>query len=156
VTDLLRHLRSWLRDQLDKLLELDRGLRHVWILIDVGIAGMIGMIEDGLIFPPQDWFKIDDLEIGEWLRNHGASRMAVESSLITELRQFLFSEAVGAGTGIHYTLRLVFTYKGAFSYKMQAGMGDTVFGPLYEVLEARGVKFEFFHRVDRLELSEDK
>jgi uncharacterized protein with NAD-binding domain and iron-sulfur cluster len=41
-------------------------------------------------------------------------------------------------------------------YKMTAGMGDIVFAPLYQVLERRGVKFEFFHRVDRLELSADK
>jgi uncharacterized protein with NAD-binding domain and iron-sulfur cluster len=36
---------------------------------------------------------------------------------------------------------------------MQAGMGDTIFGPFYEVLRRRGVKFEFFHRVDRLEVA---
>jgi hypothetical protein len=35
-------------------------------------------------------------------------------------------------------------------YKMQAGMGDTVFGPFYEVLRRRGVRFEFIHCVTRL------
>jgi uncharacterized protein with NAD-binding domain and iron-sulfur cluster len=30
---------------------------------------------------------------------------------------------------------------------MQAGMGDVIFAPLYQVLRARGVKFKFFHRV---------
>jgi hypothetical protein len=39
---------------------------------------------------------------------------------------------------------------------MQAGMGDTIFAPLYLVLKRRGVKFEFFHRVDELVLSPDK
>jgi Flavin containing amine oxidoreductase len=41
-------------------------------------------------------------------------------------------------------------------YKMQAGMGDTVFTPLYEVLKRRGVRFEFFHAVTRLGLASDR
>jgi uncharacterized protein with NAD-binding domain and iron-sulfur cluster len=35
-------------------------------------------------------------------------------------------------------------------YRMQAGMGDAVFAPLYELLRARGVRFEFFHRVEEI------
>jgi len=35
---------------------------------------------------------------------------------------------------------------------MQAGMGDTIFTPLYEVLQARGVHFEFFRKVESLHL----
>ena len=30
-------------------------------------------------------------------------------------------------------------------------MGDVVFAPYYEVLRRRGVRFEFFHRVDAVE-----
>ena len=39
-------------------------------------------------------------------------------------------------------------------YKMQAGMGDAVFTPVYEVLRARGVRFKFFH-VTALRLGRD-
>jgi uncharacterized protein with NAD-binding domain and iron-sulfur cluster len=39
---------------------------------------------------------------------------------------------------------------------MQAGMGDTVFTPFYEVLKRRGVRFEFFQRVANLGLSADR
>lgn len=46
------------------------------------------------------------------------------------------------------------TYRGAIFWKMQAGMGDTIFGPIYEVLVKRGVKFEFFHCVDQLYVSD--
>ena len=35
---------------------------------------------------------------------------------------------------------------------MTAGMGDAVMAPLYQALRKRGVKFEFFHRVDALHL----
>ena len=38
---------------------------------------------------------------------------------------------------------------------MQAGMGDTVFTPLYDVLRSRGVRFRFFHQVTRLGVSDD-
>jgi uncharacterized protein with NAD-binding domain and iron-sulfur cluster len=37
---------------------------------------------------------------------------------------------------------------------MQAGMGEVIFAPLYEVLRDRGVEFRFFHRVDALRLDE--
>ena len=33
---------------------------------------------------------------------------------------------------------------------MNAGMGDTIFAPIYEVLKRRGVTFNFFHRVTSL------
>jgi uncharacterized protein with NAD-binding domain and iron-sulfur cluster len=53
-------------------------------------------------------------------------------------------------------LRILFTYRGAVYWRMQAGMGDTIFAPLYEVLQRRGVKFQFFHKVNALHLSADR
>ena len=41
----------------------------------------------------------------------------------------------------------------AFLYQ-QAGMGDAIFAPIYEVLRKRGVHFKFFHKVEELELSD--
>jgi uncharacterized protein with NAD-binding domain and iron-sulfur cluster len=41
-------------------------------------------------------------------------------------------------------------------WRMNAGMGDTIFTPLYQVLKSRGVKFEFFQKVTNLGLSPDK
>ena len=41
-------------------------------------------------------------------------------------------------------------------WKMQAGMGDVVFAPLYQVLRRRGVAFRFFHRVTGLRLAADR
>ena len=48
----------------------------------------------------------------------------------------------------------LFQYKGAFFWKMTAGMGDVVIAPLYQALRRRGVEFEFFHRVDALHLDD--
>jgi uncharacterized protein with NAD-binding domain and iron-sulfur cluster len=50
----------------------------------------------------------------------------------------------------------MFDYRGAITYRMNAGMGDTMFAPLYLVLKRRGVKFQFFRRVKSLSLSADK
>ena len=63
---------------------------------------------------------------------------------------------MAAGTAVHDLLRIFFTYRGAFAWKMQAGMGDTVFTPFYEVLKRRGVRFEFFHHISKLGLSPDR
>ena len=56
--------------------------------------------------------------------------------------------------GLNHLLRLVGAYQGAIFYKMEAGMGDVVFAPMYEVLKRRGVRFEFFHMVQNLALSD--
>jgi uncharacterized protein with NAD-binding domain and iron-sulfur cluster len=39
---------------------------------------------------------------------------------------------------------------------MQAGMGDIVIAPMYEILKKRGVKFQFFNNVKNLGLNDDK
>ena len=39
---------------------------------------------------------------------------------------------------------------------MHAGMGDTVFAPMYEVLKRRGVAFRFFHRLEAVRLADPK
>ena len=62
---------------------------------------------------------------------------------------------LAAGTGIHGILRLIGTYGQYVAYKMRAGMGDTIFGPFYQVLAARGVRFEFFHEVTDLLVDDD-
>ena len=64
--------------------------------------------------------------------------------------------AFGAGVAVYLTGLVLFGYKGAFFWKMTAGMGDVVIAPLYQALRRRGVDFEFFHRVDALHLDDDR
>ena len=52
-------------------------------------------------------------------------------------------------------LKVGFAYRGAIMYKMQAGMGDVVFSPFYELLQRRGVRFHFFHKLMRMAPSAD-
>jgi uncharacterized protein with NAD-binding domain and iron-sulfur cluster len=58
-----------------------------------------------------------------------------------------------AGTAVRCILRIVFTYKEAALFLMTSGMGEVVVAPIYEELQRRGVKFEWFHKVEELRLS---
>lgn len=126
----------------------DRRRRY---MIDFGLAVTRGLIVDGLIHEPRNWFKIDDVELRVWLKNHGAHEETLRAPIVKGLYDAAFASSSAAGTSIHGFLRMALTYKGSILYRMQAGMGETIFAPLYEVLRRRGVKFEFFHSVERIE-----
>ena len=64
-------------------------------------------------------------------------------------------QRMGAGSTLYGALRLMFTYRGALMWWMNAGMGETIMSPLYLVLKSRGVKFKFFHKVEESRLSAD-
>jgi uncharacterized protein with NAD-binding domain and iron-sulfur cluster len=58
-----------------------------------------------------------------------------------------------AGLGLQLAFRMLFDFKGSIFWRMQAGMGEVIFAPLYEALARRGVDFRFFRRLDRLRLT---
>ncbi|HEY0136755.1 MAG TPA: hypothetical protein VGB85_21885, partial [Nannocystis sp.] len=103
---------------------------------------------------------LDDEDFTQWMRRHGADERTLDSALCKAIYVLAFAYRdgreeqadIGAGTGLRTILRLTFGYKGSVFWLMQAGMGDVVFAPLYLVLRRRGVRFEFFHRVERLRL----
>ena len=140
----------------------NRELRRAYYMVDLMVAAVRGMLADHVFTDGFD--PLDRWECRQWLRMHGASQESVDSSLFRGCYDYVFGYIdgdpdkpdVGAGTAIRGLLRLGLTYKGALFYKMQAGMGDTIFTPYYQVLRELGVKFEFFHAVTDLHLTEDK
>ena len=58
-----------------------------------------------------------------------------------------------AGLGLQLAGRMLFDFKGSIFWRMQAGMGEVIFAPMYEALARRGVEFRFFRRLDRLGLA---
>ena len=104
---------------------------------------------------------IDDYECREWLKMNGASERALASPFLRGLFDLSMGYVQGdpdrpclsAGQGLRGTVRTFFGYRGAFMWRMRAGMGDVVFAPLYEALRRRGVRFEFFHRLTNTGLS---
>ena len=137
-------------------------LRNILHMIDLGLATAAGMIADQLVF--RGFAAADNEEWCDWLRRHGAHPQSINSAFVRATYDYVFGfaggdttrRALAAGTTTHGVLRLMLTYRGAFFYAMQAGMGDTVFTPLYQVLRARGVRFAFFHRVTSLALGADR
>jgi len=129
-----------------------------WILTDLGLTAVLGLIKDEVF--RRGWESIDREDLRAWLTRHGASPEAVRSTLVETFYDLAFAYEEGdtrrpnfaAGTALYAILRVCFTYNGALMYEMQAGMGDTIFTPLYGLLRERGVRFEFFHKVERLEV----
>jgi uncharacterized protein with NAD-binding domain and iron-sulfur cluster len=136
--------------------------RRIGYMVSLASAFFRGAVDSGLFRSGFD--AIDSWEISAWLLHYGASTDAVYSAVFRGCYDYVFGypggvtedRGVGAGTAIRGLLRLAFTYKGALFYKMQAGMGDTIFGPYYQVLKARGVKFRFFTAARHLHLDRDK
>ncbi len=133
-------------------------VRRVWYVIDLLLAITRGAITDDLIHH-DDLTRIDDHDFRDWLVEHGAARETADCVLVRALLYdlpFAYEggdaerPAFAAGTALRTLLRLFFDCTGALMWKMNAGMGDTVFAPLYELLVARGVEIRFFHRVERM------
>ena len=159
VADELAKVHDWLHRKIEgaeEELETKTDWRRDFITCDLGFAATRGVIESGVV-KTGDWFSQDGLDFRAWLSKYGAHPTAVNSAYISGMYDLGFSleGQVGAGTAINGILRMCWTYKGAVMWKMQAGMGDTIFVPLYKVLAKRGVKFEFFHRVDDIQLSRE-
>ena len=119
--------------------------------LDIVAAVVRGIGEDRLL--ERGCESIDDEEFSAWLARHGAMETTLRySPVIRGVYDSSFAYEAGektrpnmaAGTALRDSIRTLLCHRGAFFYKMQAGMGDTVFGPFYEVLRRRGVRFEFF------------
>jgi uncharacterized protein with NAD-binding domain and iron-sulfur cluster len=154
---LVGRVRTWAwRHIVSKHLQ-DKQLRLFYMWLDLTAAMVAGISADRLL--ERGFGAINNEEFRAWLLRHGASPMTAESSPMVRAiydAAFCYEEGdiskpnVAAGKAAQDLIRSIFLYKGALMYKMQAGMGDTVFGPFYEVLRRRGVRFEFFHCVTRL------
>lgn len=160
---LLEAFRSWLWTVVvAPRYKEDAELRFFFTMVDAGVSTISGIVKDGVL--DHGFETINHLDWAEWLRRHGAHEVTLgrtpadRSPVLRAVYDVAFAYRDGiidhadcaAGTATNDLLRLVFSYRGSIMYKMQAGMGDVVFAPMYEVLEARGVQFKFFHAVTAL------
>ena len=130
-------------------------LRRFLLMTEFVVVNLLGMIADGVLI--RGLSSIDEYDYVEWLTRHGASADVSSCGLVRAFYDLCFSPytSCAAGTYLRGMLRILFTYRGAVYWRMQAGMGDTIFAPLYEVLKKRGVQFRFFHKVTALHVSDD-
>lgn len=142
-------------------------LKGRWSVFDFLLACVRGLIEDDVLSSPGGFERIDTYDLRGWLFRYGADQETLASPWMRVIYDAAFSypkgglapaadqcqpgeqpgESVAAGAALRALMLMTLTYKGAFYNKMQAGMGDVIHVPLYLVLKARGVKFEFFHRL---------
>lgn len=120
-----------------------------------------GLAHDVLARPADGFAAIDHLDLCAWLERWGARRSEVhDAPPIRALYNLAFAYPDGiaghgrgqiaAGAALRALLQLLFGYRGAPFWRMRAGMGDTVFAPLYRLLLQRGVRVELCHEVRRL------
>ena len=134
--------------------------KRAWLLLSLVTATVRGLISDNLVTNPLGFRAINDEDFGDWILRHGAHPDVLEFPLVRGLYDMVFGyrdgdrsqRAFAAGLAVLWTGNMLFGYKGSLFWKMTAGMGDVVIAPLYQALRRRGVKFEFFHRLDALHL----
>jgi uncharacterized protein with NAD-binding domain and iron-sulfur cluster len=151
----------------EELIEQER-----WTLLHLMFAIFKGMVWDRVIL---DGFKvINGQDFRDWIASHALDDgdIMINSGFMVGIYDGMFAYEHGdntkpagydwppnakieAGECLLACVREALTYRGAPIWKMQAGMGDTIFGPAYQVLRRRGVKIELFHRVDQILASED-
>jgi uncharacterized protein with NAD-binding domain and iron-sulfur cluster len=169
--DLARHatlldaLRTWMRDHLVAALPDHPELRLFASTVDLAIAAITGILADGLLFRGFD--AINDEELSDWLERHGAEidreHFERNSPFLRGVYDGSFAFVKGdtqhpnmaAGRALQGAIRCLFHYNGAVLWRLQAGMGDAVIAPLYEVLKQRGVRVAFFHAVEAVRPSAD-
>jgi uncharacterized protein with NAD-binding domain and iron-sulfur cluster len=136
--------------------------RRLAQVVDLVVGCVLGALEDRLLVG-DGFARIDHLDFREWLTGRVAPE-TLDSPIIRALYDLVFAYEDGdrdrprfsAGLGLFLAAQLFFEYDGSIFWKMRAGMGEVVFAPLYQALRKRGVRFEFFHRLDELELDADR
>lgn len=158
ILEALIKLKEWIEIIAQGLMHSDFNLRKDYILMDFGYVVVKGIIKDGVV--ENGFNAINEYDFRNWLTFHGAAPETVNSALVQGVYGLVFGGSgqytFEAGTALRGVFRLGCTYKGHIYYRMLAGMGDTIFSPMYEVLIKRGVKFEFFHKVTNIGLSGDQ
>lgn len=155
-------LLAW-RDGIHAAVVADPAARRTWQLVDLVVTNLAGMSVDGLL-SGSGYERIDHLDYREWLAMHGVARETLDSPIVRGMYDLTFAYEGGdrarprfaAGLGLQLAGRMLFDFKGSIFWRMQAGMGEVVFAPLYEALARRGVEFRFFRRLDRLRVTDGR
>lgn len=130
----------------------------------LGLLGLVvtrGIVNDGLFTKGLD--SANNEETMAWLRRHGAPEFVITSPFVELGYHYAFSYIDGdtdrpdmaAGTALRGYLRMLFGQSGSFFYHFNGGIGEVLIKPLYDVLKARGVKFEFFCDVRGIEAGQN-
>lgn len=137
-------------------------LRRALLTLDFYATLIVGALKDDIaargfdVLDPENW--------SDWLVRHGIHPATLASPVVMVTVNICYQSPngdtsraarMGAGCYLDWSLRAC-AYMGALIWSFAAGTGETVVAPLYEVLKRRGVKFEFFHKIEALRLTGDR
>ncbi len=133
-------------------------LRRALLTLDFYATLIVGALSDNVEVEGYD--RLDEENWSDWLTRHGCHPATLQSPVVMTTVNICYQSPngdtsraarMGAGCYLNWTLRAC-AYMGDLIWSFAAGTGETVVAPVYEVLKRRGVKFEFFHKVEALRL----
>jgi len=143
-------------------------LRRLSIVLSWGIAIIIGYLRDiAFVRDKQKAYDaLNALEFRAWLKQNYALDEVLHCAPLQALYDLAFaypngetqepmSGALAAGVTLRLCEELVLGYHGAPLWMMNAGMGDTIFTPLWDALQAQGVDVKLFHALEEVTPSSD-
>jgi uncharacterized protein with NAD-binding domain and iron-sulfur cluster len=162
IVRLIDQFLHWLHNELGEAMGKHFETKRIFTLIDLGLAICRGLIQDKVLVKGLNC--INDVDFKEWVLKHGAAPVSAESVWVRTVYDCCFAYRKGmkqypdieAGVALRICFGIALGSKGHWLWKMNAGMGDTIFSPYYFALKKLGVKFEFFQKVKELKLSADK
>jgi uncharacterized protein with NAD-binding domain and iron-sulfur cluster len=170
------HMRR-LWDRLKDRVHQDWESYRCWIVQDTLAANLCGVLTDQVL--SRGFLHLNNINYIDWWMSHAAVPEGAAITARSSLGQFPYDLVFGyrqgdttsprrpdkplrgsadmeAGTMLRGLFRFVLCYKGAPEWMPQAGFGEALVTPVYEVLRARGVRFEFFCRVRGLHLDQQR
>ena len=118
---------------------------------------LVRAVLDDVVIGGKTWDDLDALDFRAWMKSHKIPLLPdITHSAVMQVPYdgvFAYEGAdqsnprLSAGVAARGLLTLVSRYEVGPYYSMTAGMGEVVFAPIYQVLKARGVTFEFFSKV---------
>jgi uncharacterized protein with NAD-binding domain and iron-sulfur cluster len=142
-------------------LEKNIDKRHLATILGFAFYNLKGILND--VYNPTtdsfDFHTINNLDYRAWLSQQGAPDWLLHSVIVRFFYTGTFANlvndeggAIGAGTALLFAMNSL-GYKGSFVFQFVYGTGDVMVMPMYEVLKNRGVKFKFFHTIDKVHYS---
>ena len=123
-----------------------------------------GLAADVLPHAPDTWGRqLDALnrrELRTWLQDHGADDDVLQAPFVRALYDLVFAyrggdparPEIAAGTGVENLISIFGRSRASCMLKLRGGMGDVVFTPLYEVLEAAAASDDLIAATDIADL----
>jgi len=129
----------------------------------------VGFVADNILLRGCDRYPIEYESLDTWLCRHRGPCGLGKDDLIRGLpfdAMFAFvngnihqpnisaADLLCAGGALKNGMLGVGRFGPSAAYRMQAGMGEIIMTPVYEILKKRGVRFHFFHKVEELHSSD--